>query len=231
MTMFAGVMFAGVLGLTSVGPGLFLPLLAAQLLWINLITDGPPALALGIDPKDRDAMERRPRRSGSGILLTEDWIRLCCVGVLMMIGTLAVLDAYYPGGLFTLFAQGTGPNTADETHARTMAFTTLMMFQLFIVYNCRSNWRSAFSGFFDNKWLIAAVALSLFTHILVIYVPFLQTAFHTVPLSSFDWTIATGVAATLLVGMEVVKFARRTRSRVAPTAAATVAPGRSSVRT
>jgi magnesium-transporting ATPase (P-type) len=72
--------------------------------------------------------------------------------------------------------QGDGPNLADETHARTMAFTTLMMFQLFNVYNCRSTWRSAFSGFFENKWLIAAVTLSLFTHVLVIYVPFLQAA-------------------------------------------------------
>ncbi len=125
----------------------------------------------------------------------------------MMVGTLAVLDAYYPGGLFTLFAKGTGPNTADETQARTMAFTTLMMFQLFNVYNCRSNWRSAFSGFFDNKWLIAAVALSLFTHILVIYVPFLQTAFHTVPLSLFDWAVTTCVAATLLVVVELIKLA------------------------
>ena len=59
LTMFAGVMFAGVLGLASAEPGLFLPLLAAQLLWINLITDGPPALALGVDPKDPDVMERR----------------------------------------------------------------------------------------------------------------------------------------------------------------------------
>ena len=151
MTMFGGVMFAGVLGLASAETGLFLPLLAAQLLWINLVTDGPPALALGVDPKDPDAMERRPRQSGSGILLTEDWIRLGCVGVLMMIGTLAVLDAYYPGGLFTLFAQGTGPNTADEAHARTMAFTTLMMFQLFDVFNCRSRRRSAFSGFLREQ--------------------------------------------------------------------------------
>ena len=61
MTMFAGVMFAGMLGLVSAEPGLFLPLLAAQLLWINLITDGPPALALGIDPKDPDVMQRAPR--------------------------------------------------------------------------------------------------------------------------------------------------------------------------
>ena len=75
----------------------------------------------------------------------------------MMLGTLAVLDAYYPGGLFTLYASGAGPNAADETHARTMAFTTLMMFQLFNVFNCRSAWRSAFSGLFENRWLLAAV--------------------------------------------------------------------------
>ena len=79
--------------------------------------------------------------------------------LVMMVGTLAVLDAYYPGGLFTLFAKGTAPNVADETYARTMAFTTLMMFQLFNVFNCRSTWRSAFSGFFENKWLLAAVAV------------------------------------------------------------------------
>ena len=87
-----------------------------------------------------------------------------------------------------------------------MAFTTLMMFQLFNVFNCRSTWRSAFSGFFENKWLIAAVALSLLTHVLVIYVPFLQAAFHTVALSAFDWLIATAVASTLLIGMELAKW-------------------------
>ena len=99
-----------------------------------------------------------------------------------------------------------------------MAFTTLMMFQLFNVYNCRSVWRSAFSGFFENKWLIAAVALSLVTHVLVIYVPFLQAAFHTVPLSAQDWAIATAVAATLLIGMEVVKLVLRMERRTAPAA-------------
>jgi Ca2+-transporting ATPase len=211
MTMFAGVMLAGVLGLTSAEPGLFLPLLAAQLLWINLVTDGPPALALGIDPKDPDVMEREPRQRGTGVLTTQDWWRLAGIGTLMMVGTLAVLDAYYPGGLFTLFATGTSPNAADETHARTMAFTTLMMFQLFNVFNCRSTWRSAFNGFFENRWLIGAVALSLFSHVLVIYVPVLQTAFHTVALSAFDWLIATSVSAVLLVAMELAKLGLRVK--------------------
>jgi P-type Ca2+ transporter type 2C len=227
LTMFAGVMFAGLLGLASAEPGLFLPLLAAQLLWINLITDGPPALALGIDPKDPNVMERPPRPRGTGVLTTEDWWRLGAIGLVMMVGTIAVLDAYYPGGLFTLFATGTVPNVADETHARTMAFTTLMMFQLFNVYNCRSVWRSAFSGMLENPWLIGAVALSLFTHILVIYVPFLQTAFHTVPLSLSDWAIATAVAATLLIGMELVKLALRMERRSASATFARPAHGRS----
>jgi len=215
LTMFAGVMFAGVLGLTSAEPGLFLPLLAAQLLWINLITDGPPALALGVDPKDSDIMERQPRQRGTGVLTGADWTYITGVGVLMMIGTVAVLDAYYPGGLFTLFATGTGPNMADETYARTMAFTTLMMFQLFNVFNCRSELRSAFPGFFDNKWLILAVLFGLLMHVAVIYVPILQTAFHTVPLTLADWMVATVIGATLLVAVEIVKVVLRNRHRQA----------------
>ncbi|MBX9778142.1 MAG: cation-translocating P-type ATPase [Xanthobacteraceae bacterium] len=206
MTMFAGVMFASWLGLISADLGLFLPLLAAQLLWINLVTDGPPALALGVDPKDRDVMNRAPRKHGSGILLNEDWVRLACVGLLMMVGTVAVLDAYYPGGMFTLFAVGTAPNAFDEAHARTMAFTTLMMYQLFDVYNCRSRRRSAFNGFLENKWLMVAIAFALGTHVLVVYVPFLQTAFHTVALTGTDWLVATMVSASLLAGMEIAKF-------------------------
>jgi Ca2+-transporting ATPase len=209
LTMFAGVMFAGALGLVPAEPGLFLPLLAAQLLWINLITDGPPALALGIDPKDPDVMERSPRRHGGGILTTGDWLRVAGTGAVMMIGTIAVLDAYYPGGVFTLFADGAEPNHADEAHARTMAFTTLMMFQLCNAYTSRSSTRSAFAGFFENRWLLAAVVCSLIAQVLVVHVPALQAAFRTVPLPPGDWLIAASVGAVLLLVMEVVKAATR----------------------
>ncbi len=92
-----------------------------------------------------------------------------------------------------------------------MAFTTLMMYQLFDVYNCRSRRRSAFFGFLENKWLLAAIAFSLGTHILVIYVPMLQVAFHTVPLSLMDWVVATAVASSLLFAMEIWKIALRAR--------------------
>jgi Ca2+-transporting ATPase len=227
LTMFAGVMFAGILGLVSAEPGLFLPLLAAQLLWINLITDGPPALALGIDPRDPDVMLREPRQRGTGVLTGADWTYITSVGAVMMVGTIAVLDAYYPGGLFTLFAKGTGPNVADETYARTMAFTTLMMFQLFNVYNCRSSWRSGLSGFFENKWLLAAVALSLVMHMLVIYVPIMQTAFHTVALTLNDWLIAAGIGSTLLIAVELAKIVLRAKRRAAPAAGVEHAPERS----
>jgi Ca2+-transporting ATPase len=211
LTMFAGVMFAGLLGLATMDGTLFLPLLAAQLLWINLITDGPPALALGIDPKDPDVMHRPPRERGTGVLTTEDWLRLAGIGAVMMVGTLAVLDACYPGGMVTILAAGTEPNAADEGYARTMAFTTLVMFQLFNVFNCRSALRSGFSGLFENPWLLGAVALSLFMHVLVLYVPVLQTAFHTVPLSGSDWLIAILVASSVLIVMELVKWALRLR--------------------
>ena len=204
-------MLASAFGLVSPDIGLFLPLLAAQLLWINLITDGPPALALGVDTKDPDIMSRRPRPAGAGLLLSEDWVRLAAVGTVMTIGTIFVLDAYYPGGLVTLFAQGTTPNAHDEAQARTMAFTTLMLFQLFDVYNCRSRRRSAFVGFLENKWLLIAIAFSLGTHVLVIYLPALQTAFHTVPLSLQDWLIATMVASALLWAMELAKIGLRAR--------------------
>jgi P-type Ca2+ transporter type 2C len=213
LTMFAGVMLASLIGLTTVDGRLFLPLLAAQLLWINLITDGAPALALGIDPKEEDLMRRPPRPHGTGVLAAEDWWRLAGIGTVMMVGTIAVLDAYYPGGLFTLFASGAAPNAADEDLARTMAFTTLMLFQLVNVYNCRSPWRSALSSLFDNTWLAAAVALSLAMHVLVIYVPVLQAAFHTAPLSLADWLVASATAGTLLVATELAKLiVRRKRA-------------------
>jgi Ca2+-transporting ATPase len=214
ITMFVGVMLAGALGLVSAEPGLFLPLLAVHILWINLVTDGPPALALGVDPKDRAVMSRPPRPRSAGLLLTEDWFRLAGVGTLMMIGTIFVLDAYYPGGFVTLFATGAAPNPYDEAHARTMAFTTLMMYQLFDAYNCRSRRRSAFIGIFDNRWLHASVALSLGLTVLIIYAPVAQAAFHTVALSWSDWAIATAVSSTLLWALEIAKpFLRRWDAR------------------
>lgn len=212
LTMFLGVMLAGVLGLINPGEGgFFLPLMAGQLLWINLITDGPPALALGLDPKDSSVMDRLPRRQGHGIISARGWFMIVGVGALMMFGTLFVLDAYYPGGLFAMWVRYPNDLALAERHARTMAFTTLVIFQMFNVFNNRSTKRSAFFRMFDNRLLWASVVLSVLLQGAVVYVPFLQRAFQTTALSAGDWLVAIVVGSTVLIVMEIIKLAQAWR--------------------
>lgn len=197
-TMFFGVLFGGILGLTGHSEGaVILPLLATQILWINLVTDGPPALALGIDPPDTDTMEHRPRPRGTGVIGKRTWVGIVMIGSVMATGTLLVLDASLPNGLIA----GTG----DLTYARTMSFTTLMLFQLFNVFNARSEEHSAFNGLFSNPWLWGAVLLSLMLHAIVIYFPPLQAAFSTMPLALTDWLLCFGVSSSVLWVSELVK--------------------------
>src|SRR5690606_36036143 len=100
MTMFFGVLLAGQIGLTAdEGAGVVLPLLATQILWINLVTDGAPALALGLDPADPGIMDAPPRPRGEGVITLEMWAGIAFVGLVMAAGTLLVLDAALPGGL------------------------------------------------------------------------------------------------------------------------------------
>jgi len=204
MTMFFGVLLAEVMELRGDGNGLVLPLLATQLLWINLVTDGAPALALGVDPTDPESMEKPPRSKGEGVITRRMWSGIVFVGAIMASGTLYVLDASLPGGL----VEGSG----SLPHAQTLAFTTLMMFQLFNVFNARSDETSAFRGLFTNRWLWGAVALSLLLHVAVIYTPFLQQAFSTTPLSGTDWLRCTVVASSVLWLRELGKGLARARS-------------------
>ncbi len=204
LTMFFGVLLAGVIGLTAEGEGLVLPLLATQILWINLVTDGAPALALGIDPTDPGLMRRAPRSTASGVITRPMGVGIVFVGLIMAAGTLLVLDAGLPGGLI----EGSG----DLTHARTMAFTTLVFFQLFNVLNARSDDQSVLRGIFRNHWLWAAIAFSLVLHVIIIYVPFLQEAFDTVGLSLLDWLICAAVASSVLWLRELSKLASRRRA-------------------
>jgi Ca2+-transporting ATPase len=201
MTMFFGIVLAGVIGLTGEGEELVLPLLATQILWINLVTDGLPALALGIDPANPNVMKERPHRRGSRIITGRMWGGIVYVGVIMAVGTLLVLDAGLPGGLIA----GKG----NLLYAQTMAFTTLVLFQLINVFNARSDVRSAFLDLFQNRWVWGAILMSLLLHLLVIYLPFMQRAFSTVPLSLTDWLICFGVASTVLWLRELSKLARR----------------------
>ncbi len=207
LTMFFGVVLADVIGLVPAEVGaVAMPLLATQILWVNLVTDGPPALALGVDPHDIDVMQHRPRPHGEGVVTRAMWTSVVFVGVTMATGTLIVLDASLPGGLI----EGTG----DIRYAQTMAFTTIVFFSLFTVFNARSEERSAFAGLFSNAWLWGAVSLSLLLQTAVVHVPFLQQAFATAALSARDWLTCAAVGSSVLWMVEGKKLlARRLRAR------------------
>jgi Ca2+-transporting ATPase len=198
LTMFLGVLLARVIGLRDASDAVVvLPLLATQLLWINLVTDGAPALALGVDPADEDGMRRPPRPRDEGVITGRMWFGIVFVGGVMAISTLSVLDASLPGG----FIEGTG----TLPFAQTMAFTTLMLCQLFNVLNARSDERSAFVDVFANRWLWAAIGLSLVLHVAVLELPFLQQAFSTVSLSASDWLRCAIAASAVLWSRELWK--------------------------
>jgi Ca2+-transporting ATPase len=204
LTMFFGVLLAKRLGLHAGNDAVVLPLLATQILWINLLTDGPPALALGVDPADESLMQQPPRPSGEGVLTAQMWRGIVLVGVIMAAGTLFVLDASLPGG----FVQGSG----TLPYAQTMAFTTLMLFQMFNVVNARSDERSAFVHLFTNKWLWLAICASIALQVAVVYVPFLQRAFGTVAMSAADWLFSVVVASSVLWLREIAKVVARARA-------------------
>jgi len=205
LTMFLGVLLSSRMGVPSHGDGVVLPLLATQILWINLVTDGAPALALGVDPAHEGQMRRAPRPPGEGVITGRMWRNIGFVGIVVAVGTLFVFDAALPGG----FVEGAG----TLPYARTMAFTTLMLFQLFNVFNARSSDRSAFDGLFTNPWLWGAVGLSLALQVLVVYVPLLQQAFGTVALTFDDWLRCALVGSSALWLMEMEKFLARALGR------------------
>jgi Ca2+-transporting ATPase len=201
MTMFFGVVFASSIGLDPHSGAVVLPLVATQLLWINLVTDGAPALALGLDPADPGLMDRPPRSVNEGVITGPMWGGILFVAVVMAAGTLYVLDADLPGGLF----QGVG----TLQHAQTMAFTTLTLFQLFNLFNARSDRDSAFRGVFTNRWLWGAILMSIILQLAFVYTPFLQRAFSTTRLTAADWLRCVLVASTGLWTREIDKAFRR----------------------
>ncbi len=178
------VLLAMLIFVDSSGSAL-LPLLAVHLLWINLVTDGPPALALGIDPPSPDVMNRPPRDPNEPILTRGAKHFLILVGIIMCIGTLGVFWWGLADGL-------------DK--ARTLAFTTLVIYEMFNVINCRSLKYSMFRiGIFSNRKLIYAIGVSVLLQLLVIYVPAIQVGFRTVALGLFDWVVILAVSSTVLI--------------------------------
>jgi Ca2+-transporting ATPase len=202
LTMFFGVILANTIGLIGeAGTAIVVPLLATQILWINLLTDAGPALGLGVDPQDPRQMHRPPRNQKSRVISNTMWASIIIVGVIMAAGTLFVVDWSLPGGLIA----GNG----TLRYAQTMAFTTLVLTQLFNVFNARSDETSAFRSLLTNKWVWLAIILSLLLQVAVVYLPLLESAFSTVPLRIIDWLRCFVVASMVLWGRELTKLVMR----------------------
>jgi P-type Ca2+ transporter type 2C len=205
LTVFLGVVLAGVIGLTGADSGgsVVVPLLATQILWINLLTDTAPALAMGVDPETDDVMARRPRPLTVRVIDGRMWAGVVLVGAVMAVATLATIDLYLPGGLI----EGSG----TLTNARTAGFSVLVLAQLFNCFNARSEQTSAFHHLFVNPLLWGAVGLSLVLQVLVVHLPALNTAFGTSPLSLAQWLVCTVMASAVLWASEIRKLAARFR--------------------
>jgi len=174
--------------------GFPLPLIAIHILWINLATDGLPALALSVDPIELGIMERKPRKKESQIFSKNIILRMMAVGIIMCAGTLALFKFYDP--------------INNLIYAQTMAFSTLMMFQMFNVLNCRSERNSLFKiGVFSNRYLIGAIAISILLQIMVIQTR-LGTFFKTTPLLLIDWIYVVLMSSTVLIFGEIIKLIR-----------------------
>jgi Ca2+-transporting ATPase len=169
---------------TAILAGLPLPLLPLQILWINLVTDGPPALSLAADPPAKDLMRRKPRDPKEHIFRAALPFMLTA-GALAFAVTFAIFLLLLPAGV---------------EKARTAALTTTVMFQLFFVFNCRSE-RLPFykTNLFNNRKLLLAIAVALVLHMLIIYWPPLQLVFGTAPLVAADWALILPLAASGLL--------------------------------
>ena len=213
-TVFGGVMLAGFLGITQPGSqGVTVPLLATQLLWINLLTDAAPALAMGVDPSTDDVMARKPRKLTDRVIDGQMWGDIIFIGIIMAAVTLIGMDMHLAGGLFTDRSVDAIGHDAQMTEARTMGFTILVFAQMLNALCSRSHDQSVFVGLFANKWLWGAIALSTLLQVAVIYVPFLNTAFGTVPLSVGAWFECLGLAMIVLVASELRKCVLRMMSK------------------
>lgn len=160
-----------------------LPLVPIQILWVNLVTDGLPAMALGLDQPEGDVMKRKPRSPKEGVFARGLGWKVVSRGFLIGVVTLLAFMFSYKD------------NPAQLEYAQTVAFATLVLAQLIHVFDCRSEKSILSRNPFGNKYLVWAVLSSLLMVLVVIYYPPLQPIFHTVPILASDWWIITGLAA------------------------------------
>jgi P-type Ca2+ transporter type 2C len=190
--------------------GLESPLIAVQLLWINLITDSFPAIALGMDPGSGDVMKEQPRNAKDNFFAGGAGLHIMMGGLLIGVLTMLAFWKGYDSYGYSPFDRS-APAQAVE-YARTMAFMVLVMCQLFFSLAVRSHTKSIFQiGIFSNKTLIGAIVLGLLLQMIVIAVPFLQLAFHLQPLMIRDWLFVVLIGLIPLLFNEVLKIGIRLR--------------------
>ena len=193
-----------------------LPLFPIQILWINIATDGLPALALGVDTVDPDIMKRPARRSTEHIIDKKLGKLIVFQGFLIAFSTLLayLFVLYYTsttirGNLYHWFRYEVMPCclTGDLARARTVAFCVMVTSQLFHSFNCRNAKDSLFKvGIFTNKKLILATSISMAMQVAIIYTPFFNNVFKVTPLEPMDWVIVFGFASIIFVIMEIIKL-------------------------
>ncbi|MDD5127179.1 MAG: cation-translocating P-type ATPase [Dehalococcoidales bacterium] len=193
--------------------GLFampLPLVAIHLLWVNLTTDGLPALALAVDPADPDIMDQPPRDPKSSIFSKNVLTVIIAIGVVMF----ATMLPMFIWKLTEYGGSWRDPNNPMIPEAQTMVLCTLVLFELFVTFACRSDIHSVFHlGFFKNKWLVLANLSSLAMLMAVLYIPFLQGPFRVVPMAAEDWLFIAPISLSGFVTVEIVKFIFRRNNR------------------
>lgn len=201
LTVFLAVLAAPLIGLLDENGHVVLPLLATQLLWINLVTDAAPALAMGLDRHSANLMYRQPRKPTDRVIDKDMWLGIVFTGLMMALATLVTLDRFLPGGLIR------GEDSLDT--AQTCAFTVLVLAQLFNAFNARSDITSAFQGLFDNRWLWGAVLVGLALQVAVVECSFLHRPFGTTSLTAGQWSWCFAMSSTVLWSNELYKWIRR----------------------
>jgi len=185
--------------------GLKLPLVAIQILWINLVTDGLPALALGFEPKAKNIMERPPIAKNTFIV---DRLMIIRLAVACFVITAACLGLYVHALYSSGWSWGESIDSADPDYlyASTMAFTSLVILEMVNAFHAKSETENIFTvKAFSNPWLTAAVAFSLALHLLVLYSP-LNHVFYSVPLGLADWGMVLLVCSTLILADMIFKW-------------------------
>jgi P-type Ca2+ transporter type 2C len=184
--------------LAALAFGFPLPLLPVQILWMNLVTDSFPGMALSAEPSDEGVLREKPRPKSAPVLTKDVFALTALTAALMCAGSLA------------LFAWKLGSAGIDE--ARSVAFTAMAMFQLWNVFTLRNLRVSAFAlGMFSNRYVTAAVVASVGLQLAVLYVPSLSAVFSTVPVSAADWAVILVVSSSVFFAAEAYKFAARRR--------------------